>query len=99
MPIDVAAALEPCWYVEGVYGPDGAEARAPFRAAHVERLLGLATDGSLILAGSFPDVTASVFVVRAADEAGALALFRADPYLQNGVWVELTARPFVRVRA
>jgi uncharacterized protein YciI len=93
MPIDVAAALEPCWYVEGVYGPDGAEARAPFRAAHVERLLGLATDGS------FPDVTASVFVVRAADEAGALALFRADPYLQNGVWVELTARPFVRVRA
>lgn len=95
---DPSSALEPCWFVEGVYAPDAAETRAPFRAAHIARLRDLLASGSLASAGSFQDVSASVMVVRAGSENEALELFRDDPYLRNGVWVELRARPFFRIR-
>ena len=37
-------------------------------------------------------------MIRAASEAEALELCRQDVYMQNGVWVELRAKPFGRVR-
>jgi uncharacterized protein YciI len=39
-----------------------------------------------------------VLIIRAATEAEALAVCRQDVYMQNGVWVELRAKPFGRLR-
>ena len=90
--------VEPVWFVEATYAPDAAEARIPFRAAHLARLQALKAEGVVVEAGAFADVSASVMIVRAASEDAALDLFRDDVYLRNGVWVELRARAFGRVR-
>jgi len=91
------AAIEPIWFVEATYAPDAAETRVPFHPQHLARLLELKDAGVVIEAGAFADVSASILLVRAADEAAALELCRDDVYMRNGVWVELRARPFGRV--
>jgi uncharacterized protein YciI len=48
--------------------------------------------GVVVMAGAFADVSASIIVVRAADEAAALDIARSDIYMANGVWVEVRAR-------
>lgn len=93
------SSLELVWFVEATYAPDAAETRVPFRPQHLARLLELKDAGVVIEAGAFPDVSASILLLRAADEAAALELCRDDIYMQNGVWVELRARPFGRVVA
>jgi uncharacterized protein YciI len=93
-----AHAIEPAWYVECTYAPDAAETRAPFRAAHLARAAELRREGVIIEVGAFADVSASVLIIRAASEAEALEVCRADVYMQNGIWVELRARPFGRLR-
>lgn len=97
---DPAAAtpIELVWLVEATYAPDAAETRVPFRAEHIARLQDLQAQGIVIEAGAFSDVSATLVLVRAADEQAALDVCRADVYLRNGVWVELRARPFGRVR-
>jgi uncharacterized protein len=92
-------AIEPAWFVEATYAPDGAETRTPFRAEHLARLARLIAEGRIVAAGAFADVSASVVIVRAPDEQAALDLVRDDIYLRNGVWVEVRARPFGVVRA
>jgi uncharacterized protein YciI len=91
------SSLELVWFVEATYAPDAAETRVPFRPQHLARLLELKDAGVVIEAGAFPDVSASILILRAADEAAALELCRDDVYMRNGVWVELRARPFGRV--
>jgi len=91
------APIEPVWLVEATYAPDGAETRVPFRAEHLARLRDLIRQGIVVEAGAFADVSASIVIVRVADEAAALELCRDDVYLRNGVWVELRARAFGRV--
>jgi uncharacterized protein YciI len=93
-----SSPIEPIWLVEATYAPDAAETRVPFRAEHIAGLQDLKRQGIVIEAGAFLDVTASIVLVRAADEQAALDVCRADVYLRNGVWVELRARPFGRVR-
>lgn len=95
----VAVPIEPVWLVEATYAPDAAETRAPFRAEHIARLQDLKRQGIVIEAGAFADVSATIVILRAADEEAALDVCRADVYLRNGVWVELRARPFGRVTA
>jgi uncharacterized protein YciI len=90
--------IEPVWLVEASYAPDAAETRVPFRAEHIARLRELIRQGVVVEAGAFADVSASVVIVRAADEQAALELCRDDVYVRNGVWVELRARAFGRVR-
>ena len=92
-----AAAVEPAWFVEATYAPDAAETRVPFRPRHLARLAELKAAGVLIEAGAFLDVSSSVMLVRAADEAAALDIARADVYLANGIWVEIRARAFGRM--
>lgn len=92
------APIEAVWLVEATYAPDGAEARVPFRAEHIARLRELKRQGIVVEAGAFLDVSATIVVVRAADEQAALDVCREDVYLRNGVWVELRARAFGRVR-
>lgn len=93
-----AHSIEPVWLVQATYAPDAAETRVPFRARHLARLAELKAAGVVIEAGAFTDVSASVMLLRAASEAEAIELCRQDVYMQNGVWVELRARPFGRVR-
>jgi uncharacterized protein YciI len=92
-----ATTIEPVWLIEATYAPDGAETRLPFRARHLARLGELIAAGIVVEVGAFMDVSASIMIVRAPDEAAALEIARSDVYLANGVWVELRARPFGRV--
>lgn len=96
-PIATAVPVEPVWFVEATYAPDGAETRAPFRAQHLARCRELLEAGTYVEVGAFADVSASIMLVRAPSEEAALAIVRDDVYLRNGVWVELRARPFGRV--
>ena len=89
-------AIEPAWLIEATYAPDAAETRIPFRARHLARLGELKDAGVVIEAGAFADVSATIMIVRAVDEAAALDIARGDIYMANGVWVELRVRPFGR---
>ena len=91
-------ALEPVWHIEATYAPDAAETRVPHRARHLARIQALKASGVVVEAGAFLDVSASVLLIRAGSQAEALDVCRQDVYMQNGVWVELRARPFGRVR-
>lgn len=96
-PIDT---IEVVWLVEATCAPDAAEARIPFRARHLARIAELKEAGVIIEAGAYLDITASLILLRAADEGAALEIVRGDIYMANGVWVEVRARPFGRaVRA
>jgi uncharacterized protein YciI len=95
LPSDVA--IEAVWLVEATYAPDAAETRGPFRARHLARLVDLRDAGTIIETGAFLDVSSSIMLVRAADEAAAIEVARADIYMANGIWVEVRARPFGRV--
>jgi len=88
------AIIEPTWLIEATYAPDAAETRVPFRGRHLARLAELMDAGVVLAAGAFADVSASIIVVRAADEAAALDIARSDIYMANGVWVEVRARRF-----
>ena len=90
--------IETVWFVEATYAPDAAETRVPFRARHIARMTELKAAGVIVEAGAFTDVSASVLLVRAASEDEAIELCRQDIYTQNGVWVEVRARPFGIVR-
>ncbi len=91
-------AIEPAWFVQCTYAPDAEETRVPFRAAHLARAAELKRRGVIIEVGAFADVSASVLLIRAASEAEALEICRQDVYMQHGVWVELRAAPFGRLR-
>ena len=89
--------METVWFVEATYAPDAAETRVPFRGEHLARAAALKADGTFVEIGAFTDVSSAVILVRAESEAAALEIVRADPYVTNGIWVELRARPFGRV--
>jgi uncharacterized protein YciI len=93
-----AATLETVWFVQATYAPDAAETRVPLRPRHLARVAELKAAGVIVEAGAFLDMSASVLLIRAETEADALEVCREDVYMQNGVWVELRAKPFGRVR-
>ena len=95
--IPTGATVEPTWLVEATYAPDAAETRVPFRAQHLARIVELKEAGVIVEAGALSDMTASIVILRAPDEAAALEILQGDVYTANGVWVELRARPFGRV--
>lgn len=90
--------LEEVWVVEATYAPDAAETRVPVRPAHLARMAALKAAGTIVEAGGFLDMSGSLLIVRAADEAAAIEIARQDVYMQHGVWVEVRARAFGRVR-
>jgi uncharacterized protein YciI len=94
----VTAPIETAWHVEATYAPDAAETRVPLRAEHIARMQALKAAGVVVEVGAFLDVSATIAIVRAASEQEAVELFRQDVYMRNGVWVEIRARPFGRVR-
>jgi uncharacterized protein YciI len=92
-----AHSIEVIWLIQATYAPDAAETRAPFRAAHLAKVAELKAAGVIVEAGAFTDVSSSMLLVRAESEQAALDIARQDVYMQNGVWVELRAKPFGRV--
>ncbi|MCU0504515.1 MAG: YciI family protein [Chloroflexi bacterium] len=95
--IPPGVGVEQVWALEATYAPDGAEARAPYRAEHLERIARLTRAGIVIEAGAFTDVSRSIVLLRAESEEAALAIAREDPYTREGVWVEIRVAPFGRV--
>lgn len=90
-------AMEQVWAVEATYAPDAAERRPEFRAEHLGRIVELKAAGTLIEAGAYADVSASLLLVRGDTEQQALDLCRADVYHREGIWTALRARPFGRI--
>ena len=93
-----AHSLELVWLVEATYAPDAAQTRVPVRAEHLARAARLKAAGTIVEVGAYADVSASILLIRAATEADALEICRQDVYLRSGVWVELRAKPFGRLR-
>lgn len=87
--------------------PDSASARAAARPRHLERVQALVQQGRLVLAGPFPAIdaadpgpqgmTGSLIVAEFPDLASARAWAEADPYATDGVFAELTVKPFRQV--
>jgi uncharacterized protein len=93
-----ASAIETVWLVQATYAPDAAETRVPFRGAHIARMRELMAAGVVVEVGAFTDMSGSVVILRAGSEAEAIEVCRQDVYMRNGVWVELRAKPFGRIR-
>ncbi|MEO6207454.1 MAG: YciI family protein [Candidatus Limnocylindrales bacterium] len=92
-----AVTIESVWLVEATYAPDAAETRTPFRAEHLAGIEARKAAGTYVEAGAYIDVSSSLIIVRASDEAEAIAIVSDDVYMRNGVWVEVRARQFGRV--
>jgi uncharacterized protein YciI len=90
-------AIDQVWVVEATYAPDATDTRVPFRAEHLGRIVRLMDEGVIVMAGAYLDVSTSLVFLNAVSEEEALAIARQDPYIREGVWVELRARPFGRV--
>jgi uncharacterized protein YciI len=92
-----------------IVGTDIADSLARRKAArpeHLERLRELQRQGRLVAAGPFPAVdapdmsggaTGSLIVAEFASLEAAQAWADADPYRRNGVYAEVTVKPFLRV--
>ena len=90
-------AVEPIFAIEARYAPDAAETRPAHRAEHLARIAALRDAGVIIEAGAFTDMSTSLLLVCAKDEATVRELAASDVYMRTGVWVELRVRPFGRV--
>lgn len=90
-------SAERIFVVVGRYASDAAARRGAVRSAHLARIAELAAGGIVLEAGAFADLSSSLILVRAADEATARALFADDVYLEAGVWTAVEVRPFDRV--
>lgn len=87
--------------------PDSLELRQKVRPAHLARIEALQAEGRLILAGPFPATdstdpgpagfSGSLIVADFGSLAEAEAWFRADPYVEHGVFHSTTVRPFKQV--
>jgi uncharacterized protein YciI len=89
--------IETIWVVEAALAPDAAERRAPVRAEHLARLAALRDAGTVIEAGAFADMTASLVLLRVPTEQDALAVAQADVYFRAGVWTSFRIRAMGRV--
>ena len=87
--------------------PQSLPLRLSVRPAHLERLRALQDEGRLILAGPHPAIdcedpgeagfSGSLIVAEFPDLAAAQAWADADPYVQAGVFAQVTVKPFRKV--
>jgi uncharacterized protein YciI len=96
------------WYaIVGTDVPDSLQRRLSARPAHLDRLNRLRDEGRLLLAGPFPAIdaddpgsagfTGSLIIAEFEDLAAARAWADADPYIDAGVYADVSVRPFRRV--
>ena len=96
LPADIA--IEPIFVIEATYAPDAAATRPAHRPEQVSRLAALRDAGVVIAAGAFTDLSGSLVLVRARDEAVVRDLVASDVYTRSGVWANARIRPFGLVR-
>lgn len=87
--------------------PDSLPARLQARPAHLERLQALQDAGRLVLAGPHPAIasddpgaagfTGSLVVAEFESAEAARSWADADPYLDAGVYAQVTVKPFKQV--
>lgn len=96
------------WYaIVALDHPDSLEQRKKIRPAHIARLEQLRDAGRLLLAGPFPAIDAedpgsagfhgSLIVAEFGDLEAAREWAAADPYLEAGVYRDVSVRPFRKV--
>lgn len=83
------------------------EARLAARPAHLARLKGLQDEGRLVLAGPHPAIdsedpgpagfTGSLVIAEFPDLETARAWAAEDPYVQAGIYEDVTVKPFRKV--
>ena len=81
--------------------------RLAARPAHLERLQALQADGRLLLAGPHPAIdsedpgpagfSGSLIVAEFASQQDAQTWANADPYVEAGVYSQVTIKPFKKV--
>jgi uncharacterized protein YciI len=86
---------------------DSLAKRLAARAVHLERLQVLQNEGRLLLAGPHPAIdsenpsdagfTGSLIVAEFTDLAAAQQWAEADPYIDAGVYANVTVKPFKKV--
>ncbi|MFA6232091.1 MAG: YciI family protein [Rhodanobacter sp.] len=84
--------------------PDSLEARKAARPPHLARLQQMHDDGRLLLAGPFPAIdsedpgaagfSGSLIIAEFSNQAAAESWAKADPYVDAGVYAEVSVRPF-----
>ena len=87
--------------------PDSLEKRLSVRVRHIDRLKALDAEGRLLLAGPCPALdaedpgdagfTGSLVVAKFDSLESAKAWADADPYVEAGVYAEVTVKPFRKV--
>lgn len=96
------------WYaITGADTDDSLARRQSARPAHLQRLQQLNEQGRLLLCGPFPAIDAedpgpagfsgSLIVAEFSDLGAAQAWAEADPYVDAGVFREVSVRPFRKV--
>ena len=90
-------AIETIWAVEATYGSDAVKRRPAVRQEHLRRIGELRAAGTIVEAGGYADMSGSLLLVRAPDEASALAILKSDIYARSGVWTGFRARALGRV--
>ena len=86
---------------------DSLEKRLAARPDHVARLRALRDEGRLLIAGPHPSVdspepgpagfTGSLVVAEFSSLEDARAWAEADPYIEAGVYEQVTVKPYIRV--
>lgn len=84
--------------------PGSLDKRLAARPAHLERVNALQAEGRLVLAGPFPAIdspdpgpagfSGSLLIADFPSLAEAETWARADIYVQEGVWGEISVKPF-----
>lgn len=92
----------PAFVMIGRDGPDGGARRSEHHSAHVEHVTKLNEAGRIVLAGPIKSddgatSVGAVIVFEAADLEAARAVVEQDPYVQAGVFAELSVQPFRQV--
>jgi hypothetical protein len=90
-------AIEGIWVVEATCGADAAERRPAVRAEHLARIAELRRAGTIVEAGAYTDMSASLLLLRAPSAEAALTVAQADVYFRSGVWTGFRVRAFGRV--
>lgn len=96
------------WYaITGTDHPESLERRTAARPAHLGRLEQLQAEGRLLLAGPFPAIdaeqpgpagfTGSLIVAEFPSLAEAERWAQADPYVEAGVYANVSVKPFRKV--
>jgi uncharacterized protein len=89
--------IEWIWAIEATYGPDAAQRRPAVRHEHLTRIRALRAAGVILEAGGYRDMSAALLLVRAPNEAAAVAILEEDVYTRSGVWTGFKAHAMGRV--